>query len=1798
MAANMQSMCQYWKNFDLQELQRELDTTATELANRQDESEGSRKRLVEQSRDFKKNTPEDIRKVVAPLLKSFQVEIDSLSKRSKAAEAAFLSVYKRLIDLPDPVQVLEQAQNLQKKAQKVQDLEIENKQLRETLEEYNHEFAEVKNQEVTIKQLKEKLKEHEERVEATAQSRAKEKERELQRIFAEKERALQETQLSVAKKLGEAEQQIASLHSALETVQSELFEVKAKYDEATSAKSDEMDMVMADLDRANERAANAERQAERLKQQLALATEGQQMEAGHSHQHIAADLAMDSFKRSTQEVELAAKEKEIAQLVEDVQRLQASLSKLRESSSAQVARLEEELSIKNMAFRALEEKLRTQEDYEEVKRELRVLKSIEFANAYPEEGIPEDSKSLEVLLLEKNKSLQTDNTHLKVVNSGLTDSTTTSPPISNTTTTSSTSKKSEWSATRATSPSLSSLSSTTISAAGSPPTARKPLALDRSSFLSKPITSEAVTSPRSAAPITMANSSAASSSPIVATSFIKREPPSSPATSTPRATPHQPTCTNDVGLSGPDSVLHLYRMPSTPSSGRHSPTTHCKLSPDIPTPSQTPHTNSLPPQSPITLHPHLDPRHFAPPMSPFYGFPGSPFHPAFLPLNMVKTEVNTSPGGLDTSYVSKTVRELLSIHNIGQRLFAKHVLGLSQGTVSELLSKPKSWDKLTEKGRESYRKMHAWATDETNIMALKAISPKKGTQPLTPNNSYKEKEDSVTEERIANILNEAQVAMHMKKSLEQQQVANAVVSSIYHHELSKMGGAPPGLAMMSPTMPPSSLSNGPHYPRDGSRKVRENDSRHHSSSSSQDEAASAQEMVARIYRQELEKLKKAADAAGNIAASAMYAQELGRLNTAQNNSMSVSSSSRHQHHSPPSPPRADSPQPCPLALDCRSTRPNGLNLKLEPPDNTSDEPASQNNNYGAIDLSKPSSQSGSTPGSSPSSESGRHAGSAFFLVRPRINGHDSSISDSPLTPTQQQPGSAGGPRYGSVPPAECLSPLQRMQNIANSLTTRPPAGMPNAKPLRAVLPPITQEEFDRYANMNTDDLVKKVKETLSQYSISQRLFGESVLGLSQGSVSDLLARPKPWHMLTQKGREPFIRMQIFLEDADSIPKLVASQYRIPPDKLMRSNSRSSNEPESPCDLPAHSRSQGSTLPQQQQPAPPPVLASQPPPLSLAFSIPTQRSITSLSSPVSSQSSPSLSAPRHYPPPPPPPPHPHALPHSPILPSPTTPTSTGGRLGPPPLMPPSLPHGIGPSGLPLPEHFLTTDPAMLQRVWGTFAYPSSMLEVIAMTSEIDTLSLTSRVKDVLQFHNLGQKLFGEAVLGLSQGSVSELLSKPKPWHMLSIKGREPFIKMHLWLGDPQNVEHLKLYQTQMKAHRRRKSSMEDRNFDSPTQPKRPRVFFTEDQKDSLRQAYAQDPYPNQSTIEALAKSLNVGVKTVINWFHNHRMRAKQQHHAGGESNIKSELDESSNQSDISSMSGDVTSALPGSQFFHGGVTPTDLNQWMFPQFEPMSLMHKMPSVNDDGEDNKENNGGLEDDDDEMDEPDGMDTPSSNNNNNLKEKDDSGGEDEGAERSRSEDKGNNDGIKLGNSGMDTEIHGSVAVASANSSLSSAGSVNKRKRSNPQRVYEGAQLDRTFGMDKNQGIISGVAVPIDETPEHSGNISQDDDDSHHGCSSTQNPSNNAHCQVNGDSDMSNVNTSSPEGSTGKGSSALPFRNIYDDDSAVHRIQKIEKIQKAIKCPVDQWDEEDDGRPMSSIEKIQKHIETNSADEDWEVL
>jgi homeobox protein cut-like len=140
--------------------------------------------------------------------------------------------------------------------------------LKKTLEEYHAEFAHVKNQEVTVSRLKDKLKEYEDKEEQTAMAKIKEKENELQQAFAAKESELQDTQLAIINKLGEAEQQVCILQAALDSSQSELFDLKAKYEEQAAAKVSEMEIIMIDLDRLSQRAETAERELELCRQQL------------------------------------------------------------------------------------------------------------------------------------------------------------------------------------------------------------------------------------------------------------------------------------------------------------------------------------------------------------------------------------------------------------------------------------------------------------------------------------------------------------------------------------------------------------------------------------------------------------------------------------------------------------------------------------------------------------------------------------------------------------------------------------------------------------------------------------------------------------------------------------------------------------------------------------------------------------------------------------------------------------------------------------------------------------------------------------------------------------------------------------------------------------------------------------------------------------------------------------------------------------------------------------------------------------------------------------------------------------------------------------------------------------------------------------------------------------------------------------------------------------------------------------------------------------------------------------------
>ncbi|XP_010163429.1 LOW QUALITY PROTEIN: homeobox protein cut-like 2, partial [Antrostomus carolinensis] len=146
----------------------------------------------------------------------------ALSKRSKEAETAFLSIYKQLIEAPDPAPVLEAARSLEDRLQRPQRLEPEPSPL---------------------KDLSRPWKKHPE-------------------IVGTKERK-------------EGTSPAAGLTAAAEPPLSGIAgkalcaETLLQRNEAEKQKADEVAMIMTNLEKANQRAEAAQREVESLREQLA-----------------------------------------------------------------------------------------------------------------------------------------------------------------------------------------------------------------------------------------------------------------------------------------------------------------------------------------------------------------------------------------------------------------------------------------------------------------------------------------------------------------------------------------------------------------------------------------------------------------------------------------------------------------------------------------------------------------------------------------------------------------------------------------------------------------------------------------------------------------------------------------------------------------------------------------------------------------------------------------------------------------------------------------------------------------------------------------------------------------------------------------------------------------------------------------------------------------------------------------------------------------------------------------------------------------------------------------------------------------------------------------------------------------------------------------------------------------------------------------------------------------------------------------------------------------------------------------
>ncbi|XP_051540367.1 homeobox protein cut-like 1 [Myxocyprinus asiaticus] len=1337
MAANAGSMFQYWKRFDLQQLQKELDATATALANRQDESEQSRKKLIDQSREFKKSTPEDLRKQIAPLLKGFQAEIDALSKRSKESEAAFLNVYKRLVDVPDPVSALEAAQQLQVTVRKMHDLETENQRLKDTLQEYEREIAEVKNQEGTIKALKEKLEQYERSLQAKNteeppdQNRTEREERDdkgenLPNNYADKESQPQESQDSRTEDLDIKTQ---SLQTALEATQAELHELKTKYDEESTAKANEIEAVMTDLERANQRAEAAEREAVSLREQLSSASKTLQP-TNQIRKTADTEKSLEALSCSSLEAELGVKEREVDRLAEDVQRLQASLAQLSETSTNQISQLEQQLSSKEALLKQLEEKLQDQSDYEEIKRELCTLKSMEH-NSSDHSSVQDSSKPLEMLLMGKDHSQLSDSALKRLANSGALGRKSKETSMEN--------------------PQRLPATPVPTTLQGSPPPPSPQLLMRTGTA-----TSESAASANGTHPFSPTG---------MGPDFFTPGMASVGATFPPLA-----------GKMALNSLLQRQLMQSIYTKALQDPSPSSVLF-------GPPHyatTNSL--SSPL------------PPQSA-----GSPEVNGMAPSPSQSEGAGSTSEGeeMDTAEIARQVKEQLIKHNIGQRVFGHYVLGLSQGSVSEILARPKPWSKLTIRGKEPFHKMKLFLSDEQNILALRSIQGRQRENPgqnlnrvfqdvpkrrtgsegsTRPGNitTRIRTPETGSDEAIKSILEQAKRELQVQKA---DGVGERQRRSGYHRGSgSYFQIYAHSLRLVESAQPPPSSSNSDENIRS----------------------------ILEQARREMEAQQVALEPV--LKASSMAPTDLSLLGS------KLLSSPLSTLSYTPIAQSLKKPSTSPL-LDFHT----GVKKEM------GEVAVSEMGLDGGVKLGRLSESGGGVGGGSWrehwwSSGLSERRGTGQHSVSEDAHNHEDSKEKLP--------------RLGSTAPMAPASSLDYWKDWPSSespysqsseLSLQMPSGsetpqsspLPSSSPLlslpkvaKPVVAPLTPEQYEyyMYQEVDTVDLTQQVKDKLAKNGICQRIFGEKVLGLSQGSVSDMLSRPKHWSKLTQKGREPFIRMQLWLngELGQALLPMPGQTQEITP----KTSASCSPAPESPL-----SSAEESVKSQQEEQM-------------CRVSI-QEASETSESQPGT------------------------------------------------------------PLPLPLPGH------AGL-----------SIQEMVAMSPELDTYTITKKVKEVLTDNNLGQRLFGESILGLTQGSVSDLLARPKPWHKLSLKGREPFVRMQLWLSDPRNVEKLMdMKRMEKKAYMKRRhssigeshslesalsgsdltqgaspqhlSQLQTQQQQQQPQLKKPRVVLAPEEKEALKRAYQQKPYPSPKTIEELASQLNLKTSTVINWFHNYRSRIRRE-----------------------------------------------------------------------------------------------------------------------------------------------------------------------------------------------------------------------------------------------------------------------------------------------------------------------------------
>ena len=98
-----------WRSYDLDGRRTSMKECRLEMVRRAEDSKTSRKTVAIATRKFRSLPKEEQGSEIKGLVRLYQGEIDSLTKRAKAAEAGFLDVFTGLFSAPDPTALIDAA---------------------------------------------------------------------------------------------------------------------------------------------------------------------------------------------------------------------------------------------------------------------------------------------------------------------------------------------------------------------------------------------------------------------------------------------------------------------------------------------------------------------------------------------------------------------------------------------------------------------------------------------------------------------------------------------------------------------------------------------------------------------------------------------------------------------------------------------------------------------------------------------------------------------------------------------------------------------------------------------------------------------------------------------------------------------------------------------------------------------------------------------------------------------------------------------------------------------------------------------------------------------------------------------------------------------------------------------------------------------------------------------------------------------------------------------------------------------------------------------------------------------------------------------------------------------------------------------------------------------------------------------------------------------------------------------------------------------------------------------------------